>query len=137
MSEDAAARAGKPRPYVRPIPWTWWLKRPAYTKFMVRELSSAAIAAYALFLLVLVCSARDVASFHGVYEALRSPASVVLHVVVLAFSLFHTVTFFNLTPRAIVVRVGEDKVPDDVIRWAHYFGWALVSAALLFLVTRG
>lgn len=127
----------KPRRYVRPIPWTWWLKRPAYTKFMVRELTSAFIAPYALFLLVLVCAAKEPGRFHALYQSLRSPLSVALHLVVLFFALFHAITFFNLTPRALVVRVGEEKIPDSAIALLHYLGWAVVSVVLLFLALGG
>lgn len=128
-----SAPSGKPRQYVRPIPWTWWLKRPAYTKFMVRELTSVFIAAYTIFLLVLACSARDAAAFQRLFAVLRSPVSVLLHLVVLFFALFHTITFFNLTPRAIVVRVGEERVPEDAIALAHYAGWLVLSILLIFI----
>ena len=127
----------KPRHYVRPMPGIWWLKRPAYTKFMVRELTSGFIAAYALFLLVLTCGAGDAATFHRLFEALGSPASIFVHIEVLFFALFHTITFFNLTPRAIVVRVGEEKISEAVIQAVHYAGWAFVSLILFAVVLWG
>lgn len=133
MTSTTSGAAGKPRQYVRPIPWGWWLKKPAYTKFMVREVTSAFIAAYACALLVLMCGARDVPAFHHLYQALRTPLSVAAHGVVLGFSLFHTVTFFNLTPRALVVRVGEEKLSEDFIRIAHYAAWVLVTIVLFLL----
>ncbi len=122
----------RPTPYVRPMPWSWWLKRPAYTKFMVRELTSAFIAAYAVFLVVLACAAKNVGGVHAMVVALRSPMSVVLHLIVLAFALFHTVTFFNLTPRALVFRIGEEKVPEEVIQLGHYAAWVALSLVLFF-----
>jgi fumarate reductase subunit C len=128
---------GKPRRYVRPMPALWWLKRPAYFKFMVREVTSAFIAGYALCLLVLMCGAGDANGFHTMFVSLQSPTSVALHLVVLAFALFHTITFFNLTPRAIVVHRGEEKLPEIAIKGAHYAGWVVVSAVLFFIVLRG
>jgi fumarate reductase subunit C len=116
------------------IPAIWWLSRPAYTKFMVRELTSVFIAAYTLFLLVLMCAAPDEQAFHRLFEALTSPASIVAHLVVLFFALFHTITFFNLTPRAIVVRIGEEKLPESVVKGVHYAGWVVVSLVLFVLV---
>ena len=124
----------KSRHYLRPVPALWWLKRPNYTKFMVRELTSGVIAAYALFLLVLTCGARGADGFHELYASLSSPGSMLLHLVALFCALFHTVTFFNLTPRAIVVHVGEEKVPEGVIQAVHYVGWVIVSVALFALV---
>ncbi len=38
------------------------------------------------------------------WTALKSPLAILFHVVALAFALFHTCTWFNLTPKALVVR---------------------------------
>src|SRR5712692_6429578 len=120
--------------YVRPMPATWWLKRPAYVRFMLREVASIFIAGYCLFLMVLLYrAAQSPAAFGALYDSLRSPLSVVLHLLALGFAVFHSVTFFNATPRVIVVFRGEEKVPESVIAGAHYVLWAVVSVVLLFL----
>ena len=128
----------KTKEYIRPMPATWWLKRPAYLKFMVRELSSVFIAGYCVFLLVVLYRAKPAGavSFRAFYESLSHPISIGLHLVALFFALFHTITFFNLTPRALVVRRGEERVPDLVIAGVHYAAWVLVSVLVLvvFLV---
>jgi fumarate reductase subunit C len=129
-----------PRPnvkqYHRPVKPTWWLARPAYIKFMVRELSSAFIAGYAVFLLVMMARARDEMAFNALLESLKSPVSIVLHLIVLAFALYHSITFFNLTPRVLVFHRGEEKVPDSTISGAHYALWLVVSIVLLFIASR-
>ncbi len=124
------------RRYVRPVPPTWFLKRKSYTLFMIRELSSAFLAGYAVFLLVMVASAKDPAAFSQFIDGLRNPLSMVLHVIVLAFALFHSITFFNLTPRVLVVQRGEDRVPAPLIAGAHYGMWVVASAILFFIATR-
>src|SRR5687767_15350175 len=97
-----------PRPSVKqyhpPVKPTWWLARPAYIKFMVRELTSLFIAGYAVFLVVLMARADDAAAFQSITDALKSPVSIVLHLIVFGFALFHSITFFNLTPRVLVVQ---------------------------------
>jgi fumarate reductase subunit C len=115
----------------------WFLKKPAYTKFMVREITGAFIAAYALFLLCVLCAAHDSARFHQIYAGLKTPLSITLHLVVLWFALFHSVTFFDLTPRALPVRIGDKRVPDEVIAWSHYFLWVIVSLGVALVVWRG
>src|SRR5687767_7328218 len=102
-----AAAKPKIKEYHRPVSPTWWLARPAYVKFMVRELTSAFIAGYAVFLLILMRDARDEMAFQAMLESLKSPVSIVLHLVVLGFALFHSITFFNLTPRVLVFHRGE------------------------------
>lgn len=124
------------RRYHRPYPNTWWLSRPAYIRFMLRELSSAFLAAYAIFWLVLLARSGDRVAFEQTVAGLSSPLSIFLHLVVLAFALFHSITFFNLTPRVIVVPRGEDKVPDHVIAGVHYVAWLGASVVLFGIFMR-
>lgn len=119
--------------YVRPIPGNWWLTRPAYLQFMIRELTAGFLGAYAVFLLVLMSKARDPIAFAALLGLLKSPISIALHLVVLAFALFHSVTFFNLTPKVLVLHRGEEKVPAAAISGAHYAAWLVVSLILLAL----
>jgi fumarate reductase subunit C len=125
----------KPKELIRPMPATWWLKNPAYTRFMIRDATSVFIAGYCVFLIVLMHRASgDAASFQDFYDKLASPLSVVLHLIVLAFACYHSVTFFNLTPRVIVLFRGEEKVPEHLIAGAHYAAWLVVSLVLIVLV---
>src|SRR5438067_1591917 len=116
------------------MPLTWWLKRPAYIWFMVRDVTSVFIAGYCIFLMWLLCHASRPETFTGFYESLKSPLSVVLHLIALVFAVFHSVTFFNLTPRVMVVFRGEEKVPEKVIAGVHYAAWAVVSIVLFVIV---
>ena len=127
----------KSKEYVRPVPVTWWLKRPAYLKFMIREITGVFLAGYAVFLMVLMLRARDASSFSAFLEDLKSPLSIALHLVVLFFALFHSVTFFDLTPRVLRVYRGEERVPDALVAGAHYVTWAVVSAVLIVIAIRG
>jgi fumarate reductase subunit C len=60
----------------------------------------------------------------------------VLNVVALVFVLLHTVTWFNLTPQAMAVRVGGRRVPALQIIAGQYAGLAVVSGFVFWLVTR-
>lgn len=120
---------------IRPMPIDWWLKRPSYTQFMIRDVTSVFIAAYCIFLLVLLYWAEhaDPAGFRAFYDSLGSPRCLLLHLIALVFAVYHSVTFFNLTPRVMVVFRGEEKVPESVIAGAHYAGWAVVSLILVII----
>jgi fumarate reductase subunit C len=126
----------KTKEYVRPIPSTWWLHNHHLTLFMVRELTSVFVAGYAVFLMVMLYRAgQGREAFHGFYEALKSPVSIVLHLIVLAFVLFHAVTWLNLTPKVVIVWRGEEKVPPAVIAGAHYVLWLIVSVLVWWIAT--
>ena len=64
----------------------------------------------------------------------RNPAMIVVNVVALAFVLLHAVTFANLTPRAMVVRLRGRTVPSRAILAGVYLGWLVVTAFLAWLV---
>ena len=63
-------------------------------------------------------------------DTLANPLMVVLNVVALAFVLLHTITFANLTPRAMVVKLRGRRVPSRAILAGVYFGWLVVTAVL-------
>lgn len=122
--------------YRRPMPATWWLKKKNYTLFMVRELTAWACGGYALLLLVAVTRAGDQSTFAAFIEALKSPLSVALHLVVLALAAYHSITWFNLTPKVLIVWRGEEKVPPAIIAGGHYAAWLVVSLLILWLAMR-
>lgn len=126
------------RPFHRPISRTWWLERTPYLLFVVRELTSVFVAGYGVFLIwALYRLGQGPAAYAALLETLGSPVSIVLHLVALVFVLFHSVTWFNLTPKIMVVRMGEEQVSPALVAGAVYFKWVVVSALLIWLVTRG
>ena len=124
------------RQYVRPFPRSWWLKKWTYFGFMVRELSSVFVAGYAVFLLVMLWRAHDPSSFSGVFDVLDSPGSVVVHVIVLAVVLFHSVTWINLTPKVLIVFRGDEQISPTFIAALNYIAWLILSALVAWLTLR-
>ena len=119
--------------YIRPVPATWWLKKRSYRLFIVRELTCLFVGGYAVFLLVLVSRAQNASDFAQFFEALKSPLSVVLHLIALAMVIFHAVTWLYVTPKLIVVWRGEQRVPGVLIAGAHYVMWFAVSAIVAWI----
>lgn len=126
-----------PRPYHRPASRLWWMERRSYFLFLVRELTSVFVAGYCLFLLVLLLRlGQGPAGYSAALSLLSSTMSVVLHLVVLLFVLYHTITWFNLTPKIMVVRRGEEQVSPILIAGLVYAGWIGVSLLVVALVLR-
>ena len=121
--------------YHRPVSNTWWLKRKPYILFMIRELTSVFVAGYCIFLLVLVYKLTQGADAYGNFmAALKSPSSVSLHLITLVFVLYHTITWFNLTPKILVLYRGEDRIPQGLVAATFYAGWVVVSIIITLLV---
>jgi len=123
------------RPYRRPVSATsWWVGQPRYVRYMAREVSCVLIGAYTGVVAVgLLRLSEGAAAWAGFLHALQSPASVVFHLLALTFALYHTTTWFNVTPKAMPLQLGETQVPGGVIIGAHYAGWAVVSVLVLWL----
>lgn len=130
MSVPRPERAGLYYPKMRR---TWWLERPSYIRFMIREVTSVFIA---IFLVVLLIQVHQVAQGPEAYAALvaklRSPGWVVFHVVALAFALYHTVTWFMLTGVVQVVRLGDRQVPPGLVVAGTFVAWGVVSLFILY-----
>jgi len=123
------------RPYVREIPRLRWIFRhPRYLRYMAREVTCIFIGAYAVLLLVALARlAQGRESYEAFLQALGSPAGIAFQVLVLAFALYHTVSWFNVTPKAMPIQRGEEFVPGGIIIGAHYAGWIALSIIVLFL----
>jgi fumarate reductase subunit C len=123
----------KGKEYIRPIPAAWYLQRPTWKRFILRELTAIFVGAYAIFLLVLIRRAADASSFAAFVEGLRSPVSIVFHLIVLAMALYHSVTWFSLLPLAMHFQRGEEHVAPKVIAATGYVAWVLASIVVVLL----
>lgn len=116
----------------RPLPRSWWLRKPAYFQFMVRELTSLGVAAYAgLMIWALLASSGDLGGF---WDFLNSPLSVWLHMALLVLAFFHTGTWIALTPKVLVVWREDERLEPDVIAGANAVLFLAISGALIWLV---
>jgi succinate dehydrogenase subunit C len=120
------------RPYIRNVERSWWLQHPRYVRYMVRELTSLFVGLYGALLVVgLIRLAQGQAAWEGFVGAISSPVGVAFQLLCLAFAVYHSVTWFALTPKAMPLTVGNEPVPGRVIVGAHYAVWAVVSIAVL------
>ena len=121
--------------YRKPVSNTWWLKRKPYILFMIRELTSIFVAGYCIFLLVLIFKLGEgSSSYSNFITTLQSPTSITLHIISLIFVLYHTITWFNLTPKILVLYRGEERISQGLVAGAFYIAWVAVSLVIIWLV---
>jgi fumarate reductase subunit C len=138
MIEDAQYTTHHPR-WLRPhVSTYWWLGRRSYLAFILREVSSVFIGWFVVYLLLFVRALQKGASYYDRFlEWSASPAILALNIVTFFFAVFHAITWFNLAPQAMVVRVGRTRVPGWMIAASNYVAWVGVSAMLLLLLLGG
>jgi len=121
-----------PRPYVRKVERSWWLQHPRYVAYMIRELTSLFVGLYCALLVVgLVRLAQGQSAWEGFIAAFSSPVGVAFQLVCLVFAIYHSVTWFALTPKAMPLMIKGERVSGTVIVGAHYVAWAVVSIVVL------
>lgn len=138
MKETSSYTAYHPKWYHQRVSTYWWLWQPAYLKFILRELSSVPVAYFVVLILLQLRALTQGPDAYAAFQAcLQTPVAIVLNVISFFFVLFHTITWFNLAPRAIVVRVRGKRMPDRLIAGSNYVAWLVVSVVVAWLILRG
>jgi fumarate reductase subunit C len=123
------------RLYRQPVSRLWWLKRPSYLLFILREFSSVFVAWFVAYLLVLVYAVGDgESSYQRFLDWSANPFLIALNVVALAFVVLHAVTFIQAAPTTTVVRLRGRRLPDAALAAPIFAAWVVVSAFLIWLV---
>jgi fumarate reductase subunit C len=124
------------RPYIRePSKSGWWLEQPRYIRYMGREMSALFIGIYALILIVgLFRLSQGEAAYEAYLATVDGPAGMIFAVVAFVFAVYHTYTWFQVTPKAMPLMFGGKRVPGAIIVAAHWLGFIVISAALWLLV---
>lgn len=116
----------------------WWGSRWVHVKFILRELTSICVALYALVFLWYVWSVlKGPEAYQQSLTVLGSPVAVAVHLLLLAGLIFHSITWFNLAPKAMEIKLGRKRVPAVAILSGNYIGWVLISIGLVWLVAAG
>lgn len=135
MSHLPRYRKYHPKRYHKRVPIFWWVHKWVHMRFILRELTSVCVAFYCIVLLIHVRSLALGPEAYAAFQAwLASPLAVALHAVAFVMVLFHSVTWFNLAPKAMVVRVGERRLPGWLIAGANFGAWGVVSVVLAWIL---
>ncbi|MGW5237762.1 hypothetical protein ACWEOW_02410 [Monashia sp. NPDC004114] len=132
---DARGATDGPAAYRPHVGKLWWIGRWSYTFFVLREISAVFVAWSVVFMLLLLRAVgQGEAQYRAFLDWAGTPWVVVLNVITVAFLLLHAVTWFNLTPAAMVVWLRGRRVPPAAIAGGAFAGWVVVSAVVVWLV---
>lgn len=126
-----------PRWYRRRVSTYWWLARWVYVKFIVRELSSLGVAWFVIVtLLEIAAIRRGPQAYDHMQRWLQHPVVIAVDVIAFLLVLYHTITWFNLAPRAMAVRVRGKRVPEALVAAPNYVAWIAVTAFVAWILLR-
>ena len=113
--------------------FSWWLRQKRYLRYMMRELSSLFIGGFTLLMI------------SGVYRLSESEAAytqwlnglwnnlTILSVIIFIFSVYHSYTWFIVTPKAMPLKFAGKRVASWIIIGAHLLLWFVCSLVIWLL----
>ena len=126
-----------PRWLRRRVSTYWWLEKPTYFAFILRESTCLFVAWFVIYLLLLTNAVVEGPAAYEQFMAWSAaPWMIALNVVSFVFLVFHAITFFVAAPQALVVHLGRTRVPGHLVLIGHYAAWVGASAAVIWLLVR-
>ena len=131
MNHRATLRRG----YVRPMQG-WWRRDPFFVKYMIREVTAVGVLVYAIVLMFgLLRLSQGEAAWNGWLAALRSPGSVLLHLVLIVSMIVHAKSWFDIMPKTMpLMFVGGQRVEGATITRTGYIVTVLATLLALAIV---
>ena len=125
MSEATETEARPVRTYLAPQGRDWWLRRRSYFLYMVRELTVLFMVAWLIWFLYQVALLRQ-----NAFERLSGNYAVLaFSAVCLFFTLWHAITFLNLSGLILRVPIGDRFAPASAIKGLAFGGLLFVTVA--------
>ncbi|TMC12043.1 MAG: hypothetical protein E6J29_09275 [Chloroflexi bacterium] len=123
VSDAADLGAGPARTFRRPLGGGWFLRQPSYFLYMVRELTVVFMTAWLVWFLyeVWLLKQKAFVSLNGNYAVL------VFSVVCLLFTLYHAVTFLNLSGLILRIPIGDRFAPAVIVKGLAFGGLLFVT----------
>ncbi len=124
--------------YIRPTPrFSWWLRKNTYLSYMMREVSSLFIGTFTLMMVwgLYQFSQGEIAYTawsNGLWNDL-----FILSLVIFAFSVYHSFTWFLVTPKAMPIKMSGKRVSGSIIIGAHLLLWFLCSLFVWLIFVYG
>jgi fumarate reductase subunit C len=127
-----------PRWYRKRVSTYWWLQRWEYLRFVLRELSSVFVTYFVMLTLLQVYMLSEgPLPYAHFQELLKNPFMLALNLISFFFVVFHALTWFNLSARAMAIRVGGKRVPGFLISGSNFVAWLVISAVVAWFLLRG
>jgi fumarate reductase subunit C len=128
---------GHPRLYFKSMPIFWWTKKWSHVRFIIRELTSFGVAFFAIIIVLNVHALKQGPESYNNFQLwLQSPIAIILHSIAFVLVVYHSITWFNLAPKAMVIKLGKNRVPGYIISGMNYVAWVAVSILILWLILK-
>ncbi|MCI0392212.1 MAG: fumarate reductase subunit C [Acidobacteria bacterium] len=138
MKQSPAYTLYHPKWYRKRVSTWWWAEQWRSFKFILRELSSVAVIYFVALLLWLLWSLGQGPDKYLEFQGwMKDPLVLAFNVIAFLFVLYHSITWFNLAPKAMPIRVGGKRLPEWMIAAPNYALWIVISVVIAWLILGG
>jgi fumarate reductase subunit C len=138
MKQSPSYTLYHPKWYRKRVSTWWWAEQWRSFKFILRELSSVAVIYFVALLLWMLWSLGKGADKYLEFQGwMRDPLVIAFNLIALLFVLYHSITWFNLAPKAMPIRLGGKRLPEWMVAAPNYAAWIVISAVLAWLILGG
>ena len=125
--------------YIRsPQRYSWWLRQGRYKRYMMRELSSLFIGVFTLLMVSgLYRLSQGEAAFNAFTEVFWSTSMLLFSVLMFLFAVYHSYTWFIVTPKAMPLKMAGKRIAGSVIVGAHLVLWLLCTIVVWVAFVNG
>ncbi|QLH39624.1 MAG: fumarate reductase subunit C [Defluviicoccus sp.] len=123
------------KPYMRKMSKTcWFMTHARFKSYMLHEVSALFVGIYMCVLIGgLFRLAQGPEAWANWMSTMTSWPMLILSLIMFAFFIVHTVSWFQAVPQAMRIQQGEHFVPGKLIIGAHYVALGVVSLFILIL----
>jgi fumarate reductase subunit C len=138
MKQPPAYTLYHPKWYRKRVSTWWWTEQWRSFKFILRELSSLAVIYFVALLLWLLWSLGKGPDKYLEFQSwMKDPLVIAFNVIALIFVLYHSITWFNLAPKAMPIRMGGKRLPEWMVAAPNYVVWLVISAVVAWFILGG
>lgn len=126
------------RPFKPPMSNTWFMQKPFYRAYMIRESTSIFIGLWTINLLIgLLSLSQGEQAWQAWLDWQRHPLMIGFSLSVFLMAMYHTTTWFATVPKTLPPLIAGKKVPAKLVVLAHWMGFVIASLIILVALTWG
>jgi len=138
MKQSPSYTLYHPKWFRKRVSTWWWAEQWRSFKFILRELSSVAVIYFVALLLWLLWSLGRGPDWYQEFQAwMKEPLVMAFNLIAFLFVLYHSITWFNLAPKAMPIRLGGKRLPEWMVAAPNYAAWIVISAVIAWLILGG
>ncbi|CAL1329257.1 fumarate reductase subunit FrdC [Candidatus Providencia siddallii] len=124
----------KRKPYINKIKSNWWKTNNFYKRYIIREFASIFQVWFSILLLFGILMLKNGNEFWiDFINFLKHPIVIIINIFTIIAAFFHSITWFNLIPKAINIVIKDKKISELTIVKILWILMILITSMILII----